>query len=159
VLLTVINILVFAIMLVRIDIINYEEILLHQKNKKKMLFFSILFKKFMVKNETEKVKRDMGKQKNILVLVESPTKINKIKNFLETGHPEVKFEVLASGGHITKIPNRGKDNLGIDVQTMTPEFVNDRSKTKNITAIKKAGKKADLIVLASDPDREGEAIA
>ena len=146
-------------MLVRIGIIDYEEILLHQRIRKKSLFFSILFKNFMVKNETEKVKRDMGKQENILVLVESPTKISKIKSFLETGHPEVKFEVLASGGHITKIPNRGKDNLGIDVETMTPEFINDRSKIKNITAIKKAGKKADLIVLASDPDREGEAIA
>lgn len=99
------------------------------------------------------------KKRKVLVLVESPTKIAKIKNFLETGHPEDEFMVLASGGHITKIPNRGKNNLGIDVETMTPEFVNDRTKAKNITEIKKAGKKADLIVLASDPDREGEAIA
>jgi DNA topoisomerase-1 len=42
---------------------------------------------------------------------------------------------------------------------MTPNFINERTKSKNITAIKKAGKKADMIVLASDPDREGEAIA
>ncbi|ATG97833.1 DNA topoisomerase I [Mesoplasma lactucae ATCC 49193] len=100
-----------------------------------------------------------AKKPKILVLVESPTKVAKIKGFLEEGHPEDEFEVLASVGHITKIANRGKNNLGIDTETMTPIFINDRSKTKQINAIKKAGKKADLIILASDPDREGEAIA
>jgi len=97
--------------------------------------------------------------KNILVLLESPTKVEKIKKYLEQADPEDNFTVLASGGHITKIPNSGKDNLGIDLETMTPNFVLDRSKSANITEIKKAGKKADLIILASDPDREGEAIS
>jgi DNA topoisomerase-1 len=97
--------------------------------------------------------------KNILVLLESPTKVAKIKSYLEQGNPEDNFTVLASGGHITKIPNSGKDNLGIDLETMTPNFVLDRTKSKNVTEIKKAGKKADLIILASDPDREGEAIS
>jgi len=97
--------------------------------------------------------------KNILVLLESPTKIQKIQHYLEETDPENKFTVLASGGHITKIANSGKANLGIDLETMTPKFVLDRSKSKNINEIKKAAKKADLIILASDPDREGESIA
>ncbi|WP_031542288.1 type I DNA topoisomerase [Mesoplasma photuris] len=95
----------------------------------------------------------------ILVLLESPSKVEKIKHFLEEGFPENEFEVMASGGHINKLPDRGTWGLGIDIETMTPEFVIERGKSKNITAIKAAGKKADLIVLASDPDREGEAIA
>ncbi|WP_051350837.1 type IA DNA topoisomerase [[Acholeplasma] multilocale] len=95
----------------------------------------------------------------ILVLLESPSKVEKIKHFLEDAFPENEYEVKASGGHINRIADRGTWGLGIDLETMTPQFVNAVGKGKNITAIKKAGKAADLIVLASDPDREGEAIA
>lgn len=95
----------------------------------------------------------------ILVLLESPSKIKKIHHFLTEGFPDDEFTVLASGGHINKIPDRGENGLGIDLTTMTPDFVAERGKSKNLTAIKKAAKQSDLIVLASDPDREGEAIA
>ncbi|AUF83268.1 type I DNA topoisomerase [Mesoplasma syrphidae] len=95
----------------------------------------------------------------ILVLLESPSKVTKIQHFLEEEFSENQYEVLASGGHITKIADTGTWGLGIDLETMTPKFINERTKAKNIAAIKKAGKNADVIVLASDPDREGEAIA
>ncbi|ATZ18472.1 DNA topoisomerase I [Williamsoniiplasma somnilux] len=95
----------------------------------------------------------------ILVLLESPSKIVKIQHFLEEAFPENEYTVLASGGHINRIADKGTWGLGIDLETMTPDFALDRTKSKNITAIKKAGKAADLIVLASDPDREGEAIS
>lgn len=95
----------------------------------------------------------------ILVLLESPSKTKKIQHFLSDAFPENEYIVLASGGHITKIPDRGVNGLGIDLETMTPEFIEERGKKKTINEIKKAGKAVDLIVLASDPDREGEAIA
>ncbi|ATZ16098.1 DNA topoisomerase-1 [Entomoplasma freundtii] len=95
----------------------------------------------------------------VLVLLESPSKTKKIQHFLTEGFPENEFTVLASAGHINKIPDRGENGLGIDLETMTPNFVVERGKSKNITEIKKAAKQADMIVLASDPDREGEAIA
>ncbi|AVP49626.1 type IA DNA topoisomerase [Williamsoniiplasma luminosum] len=95
----------------------------------------------------------------ILVLLESPAKVAKIQHFLSEGFPENEYVVMASGGHINKIADKGVALLGIDLETMTPTFVNEKTKKENISNIKKAGKTADLIVLASDPDREGEAIA
>ncbi|PPE06694.1 type IA DNA topoisomerase [Mesoplasma corruscae] len=96
---------------------------------------------------------------NILVLLESPSKIDKIKHFLEDNFPENNYEVMASGGHINKISDSGPWALGIDFETVTPKFTVDKLKKKNVAEIVKAGKNADEIILASDPDREGEAIA
>ncbi|PPE06022.1 DNA topoisomerase [Williamsoniiplasma lucivorax] len=95
----------------------------------------------------------------VLVLLESPSKIAKIQHFLNEAFSENEYVVMASGGHINRIADKGVALLGIDLETMTPEFVNAPTKKDNINSIKKAGKDADLIVLASDPDREGEAIA
>ncbi|MDP4040262.1 type IA DNA topoisomerase [Mycoplasma mycoides] len=95
----------------------------------------------------------------VLVLLESPSKIEKIKHYLEESFPENQFVVLASGGHINSIADKGAWGLGIDLETMQPDFVIDSSRKKIISQIKKEGKTADLIILASDPDREGEAIA
>ncbi|ATZ21180.1 type IA DNA topoisomerase [Mesoplasma coleopterae] len=94
-----------------------------------------------------------------LVLLESPSKVDKIKHYLTKNFPEDSFEVLASGGHINKIADSGPWGLGIDLQTMTPTFKIETTKRKNVSEITKAGKNADKIILASDPDREGEAIA
>ncbi|AGJ90492.1 type IA DNA topoisomerase [Mycoplasma putrefaciens] len=95
----------------------------------------------------------------VLVLLESPSKISKIQQYLQQSFPDNQYTVLASGGHIAKIADKGTWGLGIDFQTMQPEFVLEKTRSKIVSEIKKEGKKADLIVLASDPDREGEAIA
>lgn len=95
----------------------------------------------------------------ILVLLESPSKIEKVKHFLEETFQENQYVVLASGGHINKIPDKGENGLGINLELMEPEFVVVKGKTKTLKEIQKVGKKCDLIVLASDPDREGEAIS
>ncbi|ASZ09422.1 DNA topoisomerase 1 [Mesoplasma chauliocola] len=94
-----------------------------------------------------------------LVLLESPSKVEKIKHYLEKNFTDDSFEVLASGGHINRIVDSGPWGLGIDLKTMTPTFKIEASKKKNVDEIIKAGKTADQIILASDPDREGEAIA
>lgn len=95
----------------------------------------------------------------ILVLLESPSKVTKIQHYLEEAFPQNKYKVMASVGHINKIANQGVDRLGIDLSTMQPKFVPEKGKKQIIKEILKAGKKSDLIVVASDPDREGEAIA
>ncbi|MDQ0567655.1 type IA DNA topoisomerase [Mycoplasma yeatsii] len=95
----------------------------------------------------------------VLVLLESPSKIDKIKHYLEEGFKENEYTVLASGGHISKIADKGTWGLGIDLETMQPQFTVEKTRAKIVSQIKKEGKNADLIVLASDPDREGEAIA
>lgn len=95
----------------------------------------------------------------VLVLLESPFKVEKVQHYLEEAFSENKYQVMASGGHINKIADKGVWGLGIDLETITPQFSNPRIKAKTIAAIKKAGKSVDLIVLASDPDREGEAIS
>lgn len=94
-----------------------------------------------------------------LILLESPSKVEKIKHYLEKNFPNDSFEVLASGGHINRIVDSGPWGLGIDLKTMTPTFKIQASKKKNVNEIIKAGKNVDKIILASDPDREGEAIA
>ncbi len=91
----------------------------------------------------------MGKS---LVVVESPAKARTINKLLGKD-----FTVLASVGHVKDLP---KSKLGVDVEAgFKPEYVVIRGKAKTINELKKAGKAADRIYLASDPDREGEAIA
>jgi len=87
-----------------------------------------------------------------LVVVESPAKAKTINKYLGRG-----FTVLASVGHIKDLP---KSKLGVDIENnFEPSYVRIKAKQKTIRELKSAAKKADIIYLAPDPDREGEAIA
>ena len=87
-----------------------------------------------------------------LIIVESPAKANTIKKFLGGS-----TKVVASMGHIRDLP---KSKLGIDVEhDFEPEYINIRGKGDLIKSLKKDAKSAKKIYLATDPDREGEAIA
>ncbi len=87
-----------------------------------------------------------------LVIVESPAKANTIKKFLGGN-----TKVVASMGHIRDLP---KSKLGVDIEhDFEPEYINIRGKGDLIKSLKKDAKQAKKIYLATDPDREGEAIA
>ena len=87
-----------------------------------------------------------------LVIVESPAKATTIKSYLGSN-----YKVIASRGHIRDLP---KSTLGIDVDAdFTPHYINIRGKGDIIKELKKEAKKATKIFLATDPDREGEAIS
>lgn len=86
-----------------------------------------------------------------LVIVESPAKANTIKKFLGGN-----TKVVASMGHIRDLP---KSKLGIDEKTLEPQYINIRGKGDLIKTLKKDAKDAKKVYLATDPDREGEAIA
>ena len=87
-----------------------------------------------------------------LIIVESPAKANTIKKFLGGN-----TKVIASMGHIRDLP---KSKLGIDVENnFEPEYINIRGKGNLIKELKKEAKSAKKVYLATDPDREGEAIA
>lgn len=93
-----------------------------------------------------------AKPKKSLVVVESPAKAKTIEKYLGR-----KFMVRASMGHLRDLP---KSQFGIDVEhDFAPKYINIRGKGDLIRALKKDAKNADKIYLASDPDREGEAIA
>ena len=86
-----------------------------------------------------------------LVIVESPAKAKTIGKYLGPG-----FEVKASMGHIRDLP---KSKLGVDVATFEPDYENIKDKADVIRDLRKAAKASDKIYLATDPDREGEAIS
>lgn len=87
-----------------------------------------------------------------LVIVESPAKVKTIKKFLGSN-----YEVLASNGHVRDLP---KSRMGIDIEHgYEPKYITIRGKGDILAALRKAGKKADKVYLATDPDREGEAIS
>ena len=87
-----------------------------------------------------------------LVIVESPAKANTIKKFLGGS-----TKVVASMGHIRDLP---KSKLGVNIENdFEPEYINIRGKGDLIKSLKKEGKQAKKIFIATDPDREGEAIA
>ncbi len=86
-----------------------------------------------------------------LIIVESPAKANTIKKFLGGN-----TKVVASMGHIRDLP---KSKLGVDEKTFEPQYINIRGKGDLIKSLKKDAKNAKKIYLATDPDREGEAIA
>ncbi len=87
-----------------------------------------------------------------LVIVESPAKVKTIKKFLGNN-----YEVAASNGHVRDLP---KSTLGIDVDgDYEPKYITIRGKGDVLAALRKEVKKADKIYLATDPDREGEAIS
>jgi DNA topoisomerase-1 len=87
-----------------------------------------------------------------LIIVESPAKAKTIKKYLGED-----FNVEASSGHLIDLPT---SKLGVDIDNnFNPEYVVIRGKAKYLDKLKKAAKNADKVYLASDPDREGEAIA
>lgn len=87
-----------------------------------------------------------------LVIVESPTKVKTIKKFLGKD-----YEVMASNGHVRDLP---KSQLGFSPENdYEPKYITIRGKGDILAALRKEAKKADKIFLATDPDREGEAIS
>ena len=87
-----------------------------------------------------------------LVIVESPAKANTIKKYLGG-----KSKVVASMGHVRDLP---KSKMGIDIENdFEPQYINIRGKASLINSLKKDAKDAKMVYLATDPDREGEAIA
>lgn len=87
-----------------------------------------------------------------LVIVESPAKVHTIKKFLGSN-----YEVMASQGHVRDMP---KSQLGFDPDNgFEPKYITIRGKGELLAALRKEVKKADKIYLATDPDREGEAIS
>ena len=86
-----------------------------------------------------------------LIIVESPAKASTIKKFLGGS-----TKVVASMGHIRDLP---KSKLGVDTKTFEPQYINIRGKGDLIKSLKKDAKDAKKVYIATDPDREGEAIA
>ena len=86
-----------------------------------------------------------------LIIVESPAKVKTIKKFLGNN-----YLVQASVGHIRDLPSR---ELGVDEETFMPKYVTIQGKEKVVQSLQDAAKKAGIVYLAPDPDREGEAIA
>src|SRR5436309_3926362 len=88
----------------------------------------------------------------VLVIVESPTKAKTIGKYLGRG-----YTVKATVGHVRDLPQR---KLGVDVDNgFTPEYVPIKEKAKTLAEIKKAANASERVLIATDPDREGEAIA
>src|SRR5204863_190243 len=87
-----------------------------------------------------------------LIIVESPTKTKTLKSFLGSG-----YQIEASMGHVRDLPER---ELGVDVdKDFTPKYVPITTRKDVLKKLSAAVKGADQVYLASDPDREGEAIA
>ena len=103
----------------------------------------------MLKNERQEKQTRMSKN---LVIVESPAKMKTIKKFLGSN-----YTVDASMGHIRDLP---KSTMGIDIENnFEPRYITIRGKGDLIASLKKEAAKADKVYLATDPDREGEAIS
>src|SRR2546427_486415 len=91
-------------------------------------------------------------RRDALVIVESPTKAKTIGKYLGSG-----YTVKATVGHVRDLPQR---ELGVDVDNgFTPKYVTIKEKAKTLAEIKKAAKQSERVLIATDPDREGEAIA
>src|SRR3989344_9506982 len=89
---------------------------------------------------------------NNLVIVESPTKARTLSRYLGND-----YRIEASMGHVRDLP---KSDFGIDIEkNFEPQYIIPRDKLKMVNALKKQAQKADVLWLATDPDREGEAIA
>lgn len=94
----------------------------------------------------------MAKKAANLLVVESPAKAGTISNYLGSD-----YEVIASYGHVRDLP---KSNLGVDTEKdYAPKYIIPKKQAKNVSILKKATTGRDTIWLATDPDREGEAIA
>ncbi|MDJ1646262.1 type I DNA topoisomerase [Mycoplasma phocimorsus] len=97
------------------------------------------------------------KNEKTLVIVESPNKIKAIKKYLEKNN--INCDVEATKGHIAILPSTGKDGLGIDIENWIPLYKVDPEKRSVVAKLKKLAKLANKVVIATDHDREGEAIA
>lgn len=96
--------------------------------------------------------RDFMAPAKTLVIVESPSKAKTIGKFLGS-----KYKVIASAGHVVDLP---KSRLAVDIENnFKPEYINVRGRAAIIKEIKKEAGKAEHVLLATDPDREGEAIS
>src|ERR1700730_16209554 len=94
----------------------------------------------------------MAQAKKNLVIVESPAKARTVANILGGG-----YDVKASIGHVRDLP---KSKLGVDVDHgFAPQYIVPKDKTEIVNQIKRAAKNASSVFLATDPDREGEAIS
>ena len=94
----------------------------------------------------------MAKGKTALVIVESPAKARTIEKYLGED-----FKVVASMGHLRDLP---KSTMGVDIEKgFTPKYIPVKGKEDIIAELKKRAKSASMVYLATDPDREGEAIA
>lgn len=90
-----------------------------------------------------------------LVIVESPSKTKPIEKYLGSD-----YKVLSSKGHVRDLSTHGKYGLGVDVENdFKPDYVTMKGKKSVIDELKKEAKKVDHVYLATDPDREGEAIS
>ena len=90
-----------------------------------------------------------------LVIVESPSKSKTIEKYLGS-----EFEVVSSKGHIRDLATRVKEGLGVDVENdFAPTYSISKEKSPVVKELKAKAKKADFVYLATDPDREGEAIS
>lgn len=90
-----------------------------------------------------------------LVIVESPSKTKPIEKYLG-----VDYKVVSSKGHVRDLSTHGKYGLGVDVENdFKPDYTTMKGKKKVIDELKKEAKKCDHVYLATDPDREGEAIS
>lgn len=106
-------------------------------------------KKAPVKRAATKKTKPKGKN---LVIVESPSKAKTIEKYLGS-----TYKVIASVGHVRDLP---KSQMGVDIENdYNPKYINIRGKGDLIKSLKKEAKAAKKVYLASDPDREGEAIA
>ncbi len=85
-----------------------------------------------------------------LVIVESPAKAKTIKKYLGEG-----YEVVASMGHVRDLPEK---TLAVDMKTFTPQYVDMKEKSELIAKLRGLSEKSDGVLLATDPDREGEEI-
>ena len=98
------------------------------------------------------VKSKASEKKKKLLIVESPAKAGTIKKYLGND-----YTVMASMGHVIDLP---KSQLGVDVDhNFTPKYITIRGKGSLLTQLKKEASKAEKVYLATDPDREGEAIS
>jgi len=90
-----------------------------------------------------------------LVIVESPSKSKTIEKYLGKD-----YKVISSKGHVRDLATTGKFGLGVDVENnFKPNYVPIKGKKKLITEMQKDVKNSDKVYLATDPDREGEAIS
>ena len=90
-----------------------------------------------------------------LVIVESPSKTKAIGKYLGSD-----YKVVSSKGHVRDLATSGKFGLGVDIENdFAPNYIPITGKKKIITELKKEAKNADIVYLATDPDREGEAIS
>ena len=105
-----------------------------------------------VKSGKSKAKSPSSKSNKTLVIVESPSKAKTIGKYLGS-----RYNVIASVGHVRDLP---KSKLGIDIEdNFEPQYISRRGKGDLIKSLKKEASKASKVYLATDPDREGEAIS